>query len=497
MTTTLLFLLATFLVSCCLRFRNVVQPGWTSRRKIPQPHQRCWLSRIFHEPNGFELEQWSREVPHDGVIRYFGLLNEERLFATSPQAVKDLLGPGTYKFVKPKLQFDLSANVAARGLVLLEGQEHKDVKRCLQPAFKPSRIGEVHPIAWKYTCKSVERIVSSIKDGRVKILRDIQATTLETMGMWAFSTELGALRKHQSRFARYYTGLFRATKHGQRALTLASIIGPRIMMALPLRASKTMAYVASHVRDTLDNIVADRELEHQKSGTDKKRTHDFLDTLIASKELSHEHIVDESVHFLVAAAEMPAIMVSWAIHLLSRHPEVQRRLRRDVQAHLAGKTPNKLDELPYLNAVLDETLRIHHLDTVLWRQAAEQTSLAEVPVHAGVKVVWSPWVLNRDEQYWGADADVFKPERWLESSQEKRFPGCFSNVNFGTGPRRCIGEQYGRAVARSMIAGCVNRLHFSPVDAASSTNIGMEIGCSPPISFFKVLDGWELEARVI
>jgi cytochrome P450 len=479
--------------------RNVAQPGWRLRRKLPHPYQPFWLFRLFYEPNGFDLERWSEVVPHDGIVRYFGLLNKERIFAASPQATKDLLGSGTYKFVKPQLQFDLSVNVAARGLVLLEGQEHKDVKRCLVPAFNWTKISQVHPIAWENTRDAVARIAGNIVDGRVQVLKVIQAVTLETMGKWAFSTDLGALQEPQSRFAKLYTGLFRATRHGEKALTLASIIGPRLMMALPFRAPKTMAYVASYVRNTIDTIVTERELEHKKVGMkEKKEQGDFLDTLIASGELSHEHVVDESVHFLVAAAEMPAIMVSWVIHLISRHPLVQDRLRSELQQYLSNNVemPNQLDKLPYLNAVLDESLRIHHLDTVLWRQAAEMTSLAGIPIHAGVQTVWSPWVLNRDQEHWGPDADAFRPERWLENTGQ-RFSGLFSNINFGIGPRRCIGEQYGRAVARCMVAGFVSGLQLSPVDTPASTNEGLEIGISPPISFFKILDGWELRAQKI
>lgn len=496
--TILLLLLPCILFLFYLRFRNVFQPGWTSRRSLPKPKQPFWLLRLFHEPNGFELERWSEEVAHEGVIRYFGIMNEERIFAVSPRAVKDLLVSDAYKFIKPRLQFELFGKVAARGLVLLEGQEHKDVKKCVLPAFKPARMNQLHPVAWQCANRSVDRMANNIKDGKIKILRELQSISLETMGKWAYSTDLGALEEPQSRVARLFSGAFRATKHGEKALTLASIIGPKTMMWLPIRAPKTLDHVASQFRQTCENIVVDRERKCLEKGLPEKDQHDLLDTLIASGELSHEHIVDETVHFLAAAGEMPATLVSWVIHLLSRYPDVQSRLRSEVQNHFEdGKTANDLDGLQYLNAVIEETMRVHHLDTVLWREVAQEASLAGTPVHPGVKIVWSPWILNRDEQYWGSDAEIFRPERWLEDAGGKRFSGMFSNANFGIGPRRCIGEQYARITARCMVASFVNRLEFAPVDASSSTDVGMEIGSSPPVSFFKVLDGWELQAKAV
>lgn len=356
---TMLLLLLPFVVCLCyLRFRNVFHPGWTSRRSLPTPKQPFWLLRLFHEPNGFELERWSEEVAHDGVIRYFGTLNQERLFAVSLQAIKDLLVSDVYKFVKPKLQFELASKVAARGLVLLEGQEHKHARKCLLPAFKPARLNRLHPIAWQCANSSIDRMAINIEDGKIKVLRELQSTFLETIGRWAYSTDLGALEEPQSRFARLFTGALRATKHGEKVITLASVIGPRVMMWLPIRASKTLDHVASQIRQTCEDLVVDRELKDQEKGLGEKEHHDLLDTLIASGELSHEHIVDETVHFLAAAGDMPATLVSWVIHLLSRHPEVQNRLRFEVQKHLEdGKTPNELDGLSYLNAVIEENLR--------------------------------------------------------------------------------------------------------------------------------------------
>jgi len=279
-TMTMLLLLLPFIV--CIfyfRFRNVFQPGWTSRRSLPTPKQPFWPLRLFHGPNGFELERWSNEIAHEGVIRYFGALNEERIFAISPRAVKDLLVSDAYKFVKPKLQFGLASKVAARGLLLLEGQEHKHVRKCLLPAFKPAHMNRLPAIAWQCANTSGGRMAEKIEDGKIKVLRELQNTFLETIGRWAYSTDLGALGEPQSRIARLFTGALRATKHGEKAFSLASVIGPRAMMWLPTRAPKTLDHVASQIRQTCEELVVDRELKAQEKGLGEKTHHGLLDTL--------------------------------------------------------------------------------------------------------------------------------------------------------------------------------------------------------------------------
>lgn len=144
-------------------------------------------------------------------------------------------------------------------------------------------------------------MAKNITDGKIKVLRDLQSTFLETTGKWAYSTDLGALEEPQSRVARLFSGEFRATKHGEKALTLASSFGPKLLMWLPILAPKSLDHVASQFRQMCKNIVVDRKRSCQEKGLPEKEDHDLLDTLIASGDLSHEHIVDETVHFLAAA----------------------------------------------------------------------------------------------------------------------------------------------------------------------------------------------------
>jgi cytochrome P450 len=290
------------------------------------------------------------------------------------------------------------------------------------------------------------------------------------------SADLGALSTEQSDLARAHTGMSRSTQYGAKALTLSSLIEASNMVSLPIRAARTLKSTTSHISHEIDQMIVLRELSNKQSSANGKESQDDLvDILIASRDLSHEHVLDQSLHYLRASSVMPSITTSWTLHLLSRHPEVQSRLRAEGQEHLnqASPDPEKLDALPYLNAVLEETLRVHHLDTILWRETLDPKNLAGHSIHAGIKIVWSPWVLIRDPQYSSADADVFGPDKWLEgpldekrsdpgSNGQGRLAGQFSNISFGIGPRRCIGELSGRAVVKCMVAGLVGRVEFSP-----------------------------------
>lgn len=164
---------------------------------------------------------------------------------------------------------------------------------------------------------------------------------------------------------------------------------------------------------------------------------------------------------------VPANVIGWALHLLSRHQHIQDRLFAEVDATqsdsgCAVENQDRLAQLPFLNAVINETLRVHHIDTVLWRACVRTNVIAGTPIHPGVKVNWSPYQLGRSVKYWGRDAKEFKPERWLSVEREKLYNGVSPDFSFGVGSRRYIGEEYTRVVIRSIIAELVYNFQFKP-----------------------------------
>lgn len=98
-------------------------------RSLPHADQPCVLKRFFHEPSTFELEVWARNVPNDGMIRYFGFLNQERLMVTTIEAYKELLLRDAGKYDKLPGLAALQSPVGVSGLVSAKGALHK-VRSC-------------------------------------------------------------------------------------------------------------------------------------------------------------------------------------------------------------------------------------------------------------------------------------------------------------------------------------------------------------------------------
>ncbi|KAK8001103.1 hypothetical protein PG991_013325 [Apiospora marii] len=130
-------------------------------RNLPSPAQGPLWLRLLYEPRLPEIEHWIDTIPNEGLIRYHWLFNSERVFITSPEATKEFLTTSAYKFVKPKLQYTLANLIAGRGLLILEGEEHKQVRKTLNPAFSPANLREWFPAQWKAAIDALSIILAT------------------------------------------------------------------------------------------------------------------------------------------------------------------------------------------------------------------------------------------------------------------------------------------------------------------------------------------------
>lgn len=94
------------------------------------------FATIVKEPTGEPHLRWAAEVPNDGMIRYTGLFNIERVFLTSPKALSEILVQRPYDFVKPGRIQQTIGRILGIGILFAEGNEHK-VCRAVHAACRP------------------------------------------------------------------------------------------------------------------------------------------------------------------------------------------------------------------------------------------------------------------------------------------------------------------------------------------------------------------------
>src|SRR5262249_19523983 len=131
----------------------------------------------------------------------------------------------------------------------------------------------------------------------------------------------------------------------------------------------------------------------------------------------------------------------WCWYLLSRHPDVEARLLREVDAALGERaaTADDAGRLPYTRMVLAETMRLYPPAWAIGRRAIADVEIGGHTIEKGTIVLVLQYLLHRDPRFY-PDPDRFDPDRWLPASQQTRPK--YAYFPFGGGTRVCIGEPF-------------------------------------------------------
>jgi len=127
--------------------------------------------------------------------------------------------------------------------------------------------------------------------------------------------------------------------------------------------------------------------------------------------------------------------------LLAQHPEVEKRLRTEIETVLQERTPS-MDDVPkliYTRRVFSEVLRLYPPAHTVPRLLVRDMTLGGHVLPKGATILVSEFVTHRDERFY-PQPERFDPDRWLPEIEATRPK--FAFFPFGAGTRQCIGEQF-------------------------------------------------------
>ncbi|CAK7220022.1 hypothetical protein SCUCBS95973_004016 [Sporothrix curviconia] len=491
-------------------------------RHLPQPRSgNVFLlgqfPRINREATGKPALDWINSIPNDGLIRYLGLFNQERLLITKPKALAEVLVSKNYDFVKPGQVRHALSRILGVGVLLAEGDEHRFQRKMLAPAFAFRHVKDLYPIFWRKGRESVVGMRRQINSQRAAALPGAPAeesthleingwasrVTLDIIGEAGLGRDFGALDNPDNELTATYRSMLNPTG-AARTLAILGLIFPRwFVRILPFRRNTDIVHASKFLRQTCADLVQEKRAKMQAgkkaeadSNTPRVADVDILSVALESGGFTDEKLADQLMTFLAAGHETTSSAMTWAIYLLCTHPEVQDRLRAEIRANLPGLGDDldldigldgavgdqaraahrdvasvDIDHLPYLSAVCSEVLRYFAPVPATLREAAVDTSIQGQFVPRGTRIMLVPWAINKSEELWGPDALKFDPERWLRSSNGSSgpfgssatappSPSNYSFLTFLHGPRSCIGMQFARAEFACLLAAWVGRFQF-------------------------------------
>jgi cytochrome P450 len=225
-------------------------------------------------------------------------------------------------------------------------------------------------------------------------------------------------------------------------------------------------------RAVLDRIVYE-EIGRRRAAPDAERR-DILSLLVAARGENGERFTDTEIRdqvmtLMFAGHDTSTSTVTFALWELAHHPEAYQRLTEELDRVLAGAPPtiDQLErELPYLDLVVDEVLRLYPPAWIGPRRAVRDFEFGGFSVPRGAYVNYVSWASHRLPEVF-PEPEAFVPERFTRERKAALPRGAY--VPFGGGKRVCIGKRFGQIEVKLVTAMLLQRLRADALPGRTMT----------------------------
>ncbi|KAK8964040.1 Geraniol 8-hydroxylase [Platanthera guangdongensis] len=222
--------------------------------------------------------------------------------------------------------------------------------------------------------------------------------------------------------------------------------------------------------DLFDQIM-DIRLEETAVGEAARKNNnpDILDVLLQlsredSSNLSRQKIKSFIMDSFAAGSDTSSTTLEWAMAELLHQPKLMKKARAEISQVIGFEREveeSDISKLPFLQAVLKETLRLHPpLPLLLPHKTGSDTELNGYTVPENTMVIFNVWAIGRDDRVW-KNPDCFVPERFMGLDEDVDFRGQhFELIPFGSGRRICPGLSLGVRMVQLMLASLIQSFEW-------------------------------------
>jgi len=369
--------------------------------------------------------------------------NDQRLvFVFSPELNREVLSNAQVfesRFFAVRGNRNSAQRRVTSGLLSQNGSEHRDARRMMKDVFAKKILPGYHKTICQIACELTDNWTAGetcdLNFEMVQFMLKMTAALLFGVDDAEFAYRLGALidrwvhRNHE--------------------------IGMGALVSSPVFAQGYDDLLQQ--AEELEQSVREMFQSHRNTQHDRLNILSLLfDAQKSQAELTDNKLTGHATLLFAAAHLTTAHTFSWTLFLLSQHPDVLKKLTAELAANVATDIPSleELERLPYLDAVIKESMRLLPASSYSQRVAVEPTSLGPVRMNPGTPVIFSQYITHhRSDLY--EDPERFLPERWSSIT-----PSAYEYLPFGAGPRMCIGAPLAMAEIRTALTIMLKRFNF-------------------------------------
>ncbi|KIY68643.1 cytochrome P450, partial [Cylindrobasidium torrendii FP15055 ss-10] len=395
--------------------------------------------------------QWVRE--YGAAFRLKGVLGEDALMVADPKAIQHILHTSGYRYPRATLSQRNAEELFGHGILAAKGATHARHRKIMTPAFSHGQLKTFSRLfqllAGDLTEKMVEITRTTGFEAPINLHMWLGRVTLDAIGRAGFGYDFGSIQDTDNELAEILNNIFvDNVKPGIYTYVANWIWGRaptflrRVIDFFPTKRAIRFRHFQK-----MSKAAAKEMLEGAKDQTDFMSGKDIVSVLMranesedAARRLSEDEVLSQASTMILAGHETSASTLSWVFYELSKHQDIQSAIRDEIN-EVRSRYPNKgeiptreFENMTVLNAVLNESLRMHPTAPILFRRAAQDdviplaepiitsrgVPVKEITVPKGQHVHIAIHAYNRFglPDIWGEDAHTWRPDRWLEKRKD-------------------------------------------------------------------------------
>ncbi|XP_063609389.1 probable cytochrome P450 49a1 [Penaeus indicus] len=376
------------------------------------------------------------------------------------------------------------------GLLTEQGEKWWRVRRAVQtPMMKPKNVDAYMPEVDAVTLQFMDRIAMLQQEfGEMphNFLQEIYKWAFEAVCVVALNRRMGCLDPNlsadseQVRIIRIVGDLFRTLHEAEFTGPLWRIYPTPTFKKLKRMHQELLEMALTNIKAT--EAALKKELE-KPGAEDRDLT--LMEQLLLRPELSHKDVVTLIIDMIFAGIDTISHFISFALYLLAKNPEAQRRLQEEVDRVLKDNpetlTPSHTSKLSYLKAVTKETFRVFPVSIAVLRELDTDVVLSGYHIPRGHIVLMMNYEDTQKETAFPRPRE-FLPERWLRGN-ELAASHAFALLPFGVGTRMCVGRRLAEQEIYVFLARVMQRYNLNYNYGDMDSKMQLSLKPAKPLRF--------------
>lgn len=350
------------------------------------------------------------------------------------------------------------------GLLSATGRLHQFQKKLLLKAFSKLHLKNYTETFNQHSRVLVKIIKDFVKDSsrNVAVQEYFQMLAFDIIGQIGFGCNFNAQISKESKFISVFMSHVDGLANVKARLVLDLF---PFLWYLPFGPAAKLKELNEEARNIMNQLF-DKRKQAMKEGTlSEEEEKDILSLMINARDdetkegMTDQLIKDLTYTFLLAAVDTTAISLAWCFLEFAKHPDAQRRARREIMQHLKQKsdiTPEDISSLPFTQSFLKEALRCHPAGPLLERTSQEEVNVRGHTYPKGTSFIL-PIFFYGIENF--KDGSKFQPDRFMDNEKNEFTP--VEPFVFSYGPYSCIGKNFAMLEMQIAVAHLLRNFEFS------------------------------------